>query len=58
MFHTTPALPSGFGMNPESIPPVIFLQGSAKVDWVAVWFFCMKTNMTMSPTAAVMASGV
>jgi hypothetical protein len=32
MFHVTPGLPSGLGMKPESIPPSIFLQGSAKVD--------------------------
>jgi hypothetical protein len=36
MFHVTPALPSGFAMKPESMPPSIFLQGSAKVDCVAV----------------------
>jgi hypothetical protein len=58
MFHVTPALPSGLAMKPESMPPAIFLQGSAKVDCVAVWFFCMNTNMTMSPTAALIDSGV
>jgi hypothetical protein len=58
MFHVTPALPSGLGMKPESMPPSFFLQGSAKVDCVAVWFFCMKTKVTMSPTFAVMDSGV
>jgi hypothetical protein len=58
MFHVTPALPSGLGMKPESIPPSIFSQGLANVDCVTVWFFCMKINSTVSPTAAVMDSGV
>jgi hypothetical protein len=44
MFHVTPALPSGLAMKPESMPPAIFLQGSAKVDCVAVWFFCHVTD--------------
>jgi len=57
IFQVTPALPSGLGMKPESIPPGMALQGSANVDCVAVWFFCMKTNMTVSPTFAVMDSG-
>jgi hypothetical protein len=58
MFQVTPALPSGLGMKPESIPPSIFSHGLANVDCVTVWFFCMKTKETMSPTAAVMDSGV
>jgi hypothetical protein len=58
MFQVTPALPSGLGMNPESMPPAIFLHGSAKVDCVAVWFFCMNSKTTMSPMAAVMDSGL
>jgi hypothetical protein len=57
MFHVTPILPSGFGINPLSIPPAMALHGSANVLWVAVWFFCMNWNSTTSPTAAVMASG-
>jgi hypothetical protein len=57
MFHDTPALPSGLGMKPESIPPSIFLHGAANVDCVAVWFFCMNINSTVSPTAAVIDSG-
>jgi hypothetical protein len=58
MFQVTPGLPSGLGMKPESIPPSIFLHGSAKVDCVAVWFFCMNWNTTMSPMFAVIDSGV
>jgi len=58
MFHVTPALPSGLGMKPESIPPAMALHGSAKVDCVAVWFFCMNWNSTTSPMAAVMDSGL
>lgn len=58
MFQVTPGIPSGLGMKPESIPPSIFLQGSAKVDWVTVWFFCMNSKTTMSPTLALMVSGV
>ena len=55
--HVTLALPSGLGMNPESIPPAIALQGAAKDDCVTVWFFCMNWNSTVSPTAAVIDSG-
>jgi hypothetical protein len=36
-----------------SKPPEAALQGLAKVDCVAVWFFCMKTKVTISPGLAV-----
>jgi len=38
--------------KPESKPLVAGEQGLAKVDCVAVWFFCMKTKVTVSPTLA------
>jgi len=46
------------GLNPESKPPSILPQGSAKEDWVAVWFFCSKLKTTWSPGWAEMASGL
>lgn len=39
-------------------PAAILTQGLSKVDWVRVWFFAMKTKLTLSPTAATMESGV
>lgn len=48
----------GFGMKPESTPPIILTQGTGKVDWVTVWFSDMKLNSTMSPTAALIEEGV
>lgn len=38
------------GMKPESTPVLPFarvsiVHGSAKVDWVTVWFFGKKTNL-------------
>jgi len=51
-------------MNPESNPtcPLVdvnvnALQGSAKVDCVAVWFFAWNSNVTVSPACAVMFEG-
>lgn len=48
----------GFGMKPESTPLGSFSQGVLKEDCVTVWFSDMKVNCTMSPTSAVMLSGV
>ena len=42
----------GLGMNVESMPPARATQGSGKEDWVTVWFWDMKLNWIMSPTAA------
>ncbi len=39
--------------NPESNPFAACEQGLAKVDCVAVWFFCLKVKVTVSPGAAV-----
>lgn len=47
-----------FAINPESMPVASFTQGSAKADCVAVWFCDRKVNITMSPTAASILSGV
>ena len=33
------------GWKPDAMPPAIFVQGAAKVDWVTVWFFGKKTNL-------------
>lgn len=51
--------------NPESNPtwPVVlvncsFLHGSAKLDCVAVWFFAINWNVTVSPGWAVIFSGL
>jgi len=41
--------------NPESIPAVgvvMFWQGAAKVDCVAVWFLDKNEKLMVSPTAA------
>ena len=51
------ALP-GLGMKPESCPPASLTHGFEKEDCVTVWFMSMKMNLTMSPTAAWMVSGV
>jgi hypothetical protein len=48
----------GLGMKPESTPPIILTQGRGKVDWVTVWFWDMKVNSTISPTAALIDGGV
>jgi hypothetical protein len=40
------------GRKPESNPPASGVHGSFKLDWVIVWFFCWKVNVTVSPTAA------
>ena len=51
--------------NPESnptCPDVLvncsFLHGSAKLDCVAVWFFAINWNVTVSPACAVIFSGL
>ena len=46
------------GMNPESMPVASLSQGVVKADCVTVWFCDSKVNITMSPTAASMVSGV
>jgi hypothetical protein len=46
------------GTNPESKPDASFTHGDANVDWVTVWFFCLKLKRTVSPTAAVTDSGL
>lgn len=38
--------------KPESNPLGASWHGLAKVDWVAVWFFCLKVKSTTSPTDA------
>jgi hypothetical protein len=48
----------GFGMKPVSIPPGKATQGSVKADWVAVWFCDINSKMTISPTFALIVSGV
>lgn len=47
-----------FGMNPESIPSASLTQGVSKADCVTVWLFDMNVNTTISPTAALILSGV
>jgi len=57
---------AGTGTNPEEIPTtfgvtVVFVncvQGSGKLDCVTVWFFEVKTKVTMSPALAVMLGGL
>jgi hypothetical protein len=39
--------------KPVSNPPGKGVHGSAKLDWVTLWFFGWKVNSTVSPTAAV-----
>jgi len=38
--------------NPESKPSAMRWQGLSKVDWVTVWFFCLKEKSTVSPGCA------
>jgi len=45
------------GWKPEARPLAILVQGAAKVDWVTVWFFGLKTNVTVSPATAVTDGG-
>ena len=42
--------------NPESKPPSAGAHGLARVDWVAVWFFCLNVNCILSPTLAFCSS--
>lgn len=56
--HSMPGAPLGFGNSPESTPPAILTHGFANVDCVTLWLACMKTNLTVSPTAAWMDSGL
>ena len=39
--------------NCESNPPESNAHGFSSEDWVTVWFFCLKTKVTVSPGAAV-----
>ena len=43
--------------NPELKPFAMGLQGLAKVDWVAVWFFTWNSKVTVSPGWAVRLFG-
>ena len=47
----------GLGMNIESMPPAILMQGVVKPDCVTVWFVDMKLNCTISPFLAMMLLG-
>ena len=47
----------GLGMNIESMPPAILMQGVVKPDCVTVWFVDMKLNCTISPFLAMMVLG-
>lgn len=42
--------------NPLSKPFSMGEHGLARVDCVAVWFFCIKVNRTTSPTLALYTS--
>jgi hypothetical protein len=39
--------------KPVSNPPGKGVHGSAKLDWVTLWFLGWKVNSTMSPTSAL-----
>jgi hypothetical protein len=54
----TDAWPAVTGWKPDAMPPAILVQGAANVDCVTVWFFGLKTNVTVSPAAAVTDGGV
>lgn len=45
------------GSNPELKPFIMGLQGLAKVDWVAVWFFGWNSKVTVSPGRAATVFG-
>ena len=46
------------GWKPESAPPDMAWHGAANVDCVTVWFFGLKTNVTVSPVVALTLVGV
>lgn len=46
------------GWKPESAPFASGWHGAAKDDCVTVWFFGLKTNVTVSPGVAVTVFGL
>jgi hypothetical protein len=49
--------PAATGWKPESTPPDMGWHGAVNDDCVTVWFFGLKTNEMVSPTAAVTLVG-